>query len=171
MKMIKCENGSGQFVEISFSFPAWLCAERVENEKAKREITGRLAAEFAVELPKSYDWTMPMAWKQAAIKSGQAYATEAMAVGALAKVDSENVDEWHARLAKGALDRKPLELDVEKAWEFILSEGKAAGKKLPTATPGVSASPVKAKAIIADMAAKMAAMEAKMKEMEAQLAG
>ena len=162
-KIMQNDNGSGLFVEISFSFPAWLCAEKVENEKAKRAITGRQAAAFAVELPKGFSWETPMAWKQAAIKSGQAFAVQAMAVGELAKGEEEKNDEWQERLAEGALERKPMELNAEKAWEFILSEGEAAGRDLPTATPGMTASPSKAKEVIADMAAKMAEMEAKLK--------
>lgn len=162
-KINQSENGSGMFVEISFSFPNWLCAEKVENEKAKRAVTGRQAASFAVELPKGYGWETPMAWKQAAIKSGQAFAVKVMAVGELAKDDDEKNDEWQARLAEGALERKPVEVDAEAAWEFILSEGKVAGAELPTATPGMTASPSKAKEVIADMQAKMAEMEAKLR--------
>lgn len=162
-KIMQNENGSGLFVEISFSFPNWLCAEKVENEKAKRTITGRQAAAFAVELPQDFSWETPMAWKQAAIKSGQAFAVSVMAVGELAKGEDEKNDEWQARLAEGALERKPVAVDEETAWEFILEEGKAAGKDLPTATPGMTASPSKAKEVIADMAATIAAMEAKLK--------
>lgn len=167
MKLIKdTVNGSGMFVEISFSFPAWLCAEKVENEKAKREITGRQACEFAVELPKGYDWSIPMAWKQAAIKSGQAYAVEVMATGALAKGEKEKNDEWQARLAKGALEREPIKLDAEKAWEFIIQEGKEAGVKLATATPGESAGN-KAKSTIQSLQAKLAEMEAQLAQFKA----
>lgn len=163
MKLIKAkENGSGLYVEISFSFPAWLCAEKVVNEKAKREITGRQAAEFAVELPIGYDWAVPMAWKQAAIKSGQAFAVEMMAVGELAKGENEKNDLWQARLAENALEREPVELDAEKAWEFIIAEGKVAGEKLPTATPGLKGD--------GKSKAKIQSLEAKLAEMEAQLA-
>ncbi len=163
MKLINAkENGSGLYVEISFSFPNWLCAKMVENEKAKREITGQQAIEFAVELPKGYDWTMPMAWKQAAIKSGQAYAVEVMAVGPLAKGKNEKNDEWQARLANGALERKPVELDAEKAWEYLMNEGKTAGMKLPTATPGEKGE--------SGHKNKVKTLEAKLAEMEAMLA-
>ena len=154
------------FVEISFSFPAWLCAKLAENEKAKREITGRQACEFAVELPKGYDWSIPMAWKQAAIKSGQAYAVEVMAVGELAKGEKEKNDEWQARLATGALGRKSVEIDPEKAWDFIIREGKEAGVKLATATPGESAGN-KAKATIQSLQAKLAEMEAQLAQFKA----
>lgn len=166
MKLIRdTVNGSGMFVEISFSFPAWLCAEKVENEKAKREITGRQACEFAVELPKGYDWSIPMAWKQAAIKSGQAYAVEMMAIGELAKGEKEKNDEWQARLAVGAVDREPMELDADEAWAFIIREGKEAGVKLATATPGETAGS-KAKARIQSLQAKLAEMEAKLAEFQ-----
>jgi len=170
IEKVNCDNGSGEFVAISFCFPKDLIAKMDEGK-----VKPVKACQFMAELPKGFNGMTVLAFKQAAIKGGQNYAkAELLKVYPEADVKKEK-DESQASydemMEAAALERTAPAIDCKLAWETLLKEAETEGMALVDKTPGVSTNgSAKAwKATAQEAEAKLAAIMKEMEEMKAAM--
>lgn len=155
---------SNDFVEISFCASRYLLAEMSQGKTPKA--TGREVFNEQVPLPVGYTSQTVLAYKQAAIMVGTAYADKRAIEQEqeLAKGEKEKQEEWQARTSKDALTRLPsFKLSLED-WPAILKEAESKGKELVNKVTGDSKG--RAAALKESLAKANAELEARNKELE-----
>lgn len=155
---------SGDFVEISFCASRYLLSEMSQGKSPKP--TGREVFNEKVPLPAGYTSQTVLAYKQAAIMVGTAYADKKAieADKALKKGDEEKQEQWQARTGKDALERLPSFKLTLADWPIILREAESKGKELVNKVTGDSKG--RAAALKESLAKANAELEARNKELE-----